>query len=728
MTSDTLCVADLTWLPWGADSPVLDGVQLQLEPGERVLLAGISGAGKSTLLRACAGLLGDHTLGELAGEVSLGGTPVVPGDGRMGFVAQQPFDSIVAETVGRDVAFGPENLGLPVSEIRQRVSQVLDLVGFPYGPDHPTGALSGGQAQRLALAGVLAMRPRWLLLDEPCAMLDAPSAQRLRAATAQLLNSTGAGLIVADHDLTSWQGIVTRLVVLDRGRIVADGPMETVVKREGEALQARGLWVPGAPEPEANAVSLPRMTNRPRVALEISGLTVDRVVPLSIGLRSRLPRRVLSDVNLRICPGEVVALRGESGAGKTTLIAAALGLVPRREGEVVVGESDPGRLTSPQLAARAGWVPQFAGGLASGNTVLAALTATPQALGWPAEQAEAAARRLLDVFGLATLATRHPLSLSGGEQRRLAVASAVLHGPALVVADEPTIGLDRHAWAAVAGVLLGAREAGAGILVATHDQALVRLTDREHHLRSPGSGSAAERVPRPGLAGQAGPLSMLLAAAILTGSGLLAHGLLPLGIGLSTLALVGAVLFGFRFPLRRLVPPLVAMASIAWSNWLLADPRAVTPAVEAALKVGFIVLPGVAVASCLEPTTLGDHLGARLRLPARPVLALVAALRRLDDLAGLWQEVSQVRRVRGLGPGRSPLARGREWATRCFALLVEAIRQAGRLTVAMDGRGYSAPGPRTWLEEAPWRWADWIVVLVATALAAVPHVFGYGGM
>lgn len=726
MTSSELRATSLTWLPLGANSPVLDDVQLQVAAGERVLLAGVSGAGKSTLLRACAGLLEEHTPGELTGEVSLAGVPVMPGDGRVGFVAQQPYDSIVAETVGRDVAFGPENLGLPVDEIRQRVSQALELVGFPYGPDHPTGALSGGQAQRLALAGVLAMRPCLLLLDEPCAMLDASSAQQLRAATAQVLESTGAGLMVADHDLASWQGIVTRLVVLDQGRIVADGPMTAVLKREGEGLRAKGLWVPGAPEPEVDMVSLPALMNRPRAALEVSGLTVDRVAPLSVGLRPRLPRRVLSDAGLRVCPGEAVALRGKSGAGKTTLITAALGLIPRLGGEVVVGEADPGQLTSRALAARAGWVPQFAEGLTTGDTVLASLMATPRALGWPPERAEVAARQLLEVLGLARLSGRHPLSLSGGEQRRLAVASAVLHGPGLVVVDEPTVGLDRHAWAAVAGVLLGAREAGAGVLVATHDEALVQLTNREHRLRSAGVGSVTTSATRPGLLGRAGPLSMLLGAAILTGSGLLARGLLPLGSGVAALVLVGAVLFGFRFPLRRLVPPLIAMASIAWSNWLLADPRAVAPAVEAALKVGFIVLPGVAVASCLAPATLGDHLGARLRLPARPVLALVAALRRLDDLAALWQELSQVRRVRGLAPGRSPLARGREWATQCFALLVEAIRQAGRLSVAMDGRGYAAPGPRTWLEGAPWGWADWGVVFTATALAAVPHVFGIG--
>ncbi len=718
MSAGDLLVEGLTWLPLGGDAPVLDGINLRIEPGERVLLAGTSGAGKSTLLRAMAGVLGEHVPGEQTGVVSLAAVPVTAGTGAVGFVAQQPFDSIVAETVGRDVAFGPENLGFPAAEIRRRVDEALELVGFPYGLNHPVDALSGGQAQRLALAGVLAMQPDVLLLDEPCAMLDASAATRLRAAVASVAERTGATLVVADHDLAAWQDIATRLVVLECGRIVVDGPMTEVLERDGAELLARGLWIPGAPDPEP--VTITPMVDARREVASASGLTVDRTAPLSITLRSRAPRRVLQGVGVRVEPGEVVALRGDSGAGKTTLISALLGLITRAGGEVAIGSADPGQLTSRELAAWTGWVPQFAEGLVVGDTVLSSLTATPLALGWSRERAEAAARQLLESLGLAQLVNRHPLSLSGGEQRRLAVASAVLHGPSLVAADEPTVGLDRGSWAAVAGALLAAREAGAGVLVATHDEVFVRLTNREHHLRTVNSAPEPPPARRPGVLGGAGPLSLLLSVTILTVAGLCAHGLWPLGVGFGALLVTGSALLGFRFPLGRLVPPVIAMASVAWSNWLLADPRVVAPAFEAALKVGFIVLPGVVVASCLEPTSLGDHLGGRLRLPARPVLALVAALRRIDGLAVLWRELSNARRVRGLGPGRSPLARARHWAALCFLLLVEAIRQAGRLSMAMDIRGYAAPGARTWLGEAPWNREDTVTVVIALALGAVP--------
>lgn len=719
----------LTWQPLGVDHPLLNNVDLEIGAGERVLLAGVSGAGKSTLLRAFAGVLEDHTPGELAGEVTVGGVPAAAGRGDVGLVGQQPFDSIVAETVGRDVAFGPENLGLPVAEIRGRVAEALELVDFPFRTGHSTAALSGGQAQRLALAGALAMKPDVLLLDEPGAMLDAPSAARLREAVNDVVTRTGATLVVADHDISGWAGIVERLVVIDSGCVLADGPFGDVLETEGARLLELGLWVPGAPDPEPVAVDLGGNTSRETGEVVARGITVDRRPPLTLrNTREDEPRRVLHDVDAELRQGELVVLNGDSGAGKSTLLAAFLGTLPVASGEVRISGDDPARLTSRQLASRAGWVPQFAEGLVVGDTVLSSLTVTALALGGDREDVETRARRLLAAVGLDGMEARHPLSLSGGEQRRLAVVSSVLHAPGVLLADEPTVGLDRLTWAAVTGVLISAREAGTGVLVATHDAALTRLANRRVRLPSPptdgeeGSPVARGGPASGGLLERTGPLSLLLGAVLLTASGVAAGGLLPLAIGVAALVVTGMVLPRFRFPPGRLVAPGIAIASIAWSNWLLSDPRAVEPALVAALRVAFIVLPGVVAASFLEPTALGDHLGGLLRMPSRPVLAVVAALRRLDGFAELWQEISRARRVRGVGPGRSPVSKVREWGALCLALLVESVRQAGRLTIAMDSRGYSAPGPRTWLGKAVWSREDTELVVIAASLAALPHL------
>ena len=577
------------------------------------------------------------------------------------------------------------------------------------------------------------MKPGVLLLDEPGAMLDAPSAARLREAVNDVVTRTGATLVVADHDIAGWDGIAERLVVIDSGCVLADGPFGEVLGTMGARLLELGLWVPGAPDPEPVAVDLGGNTSRETgdAMARARGITVDRRPPLTLrSTREDEPRRVLHDVDAELRQGELVVLNGDSGAGKSTLLAALLGTLPVASGEVRIGGDDPACLTSRQLASRAGWVPQFAEGLAVGDTVLSSLTATALALGQPRDDAEDRARRLLAAVGLDGMEDRHPLSLSGGEQRRLAVVSSVLHAPGVLLADEPTVGLDRVTWAAVTGVLLSAREAGTGVLVATHDAALTRLANRRIHLPSPPRGGEerspeTREGPEPGRPlERTGPLSLLLGAVILTASGVMAGGLLPLTIGVAVLVVTGMVLLRFRFPPGRLVAPGIAIASIAWSNWLLSDPRAVEPALVAALRVAFIVLPGVVAASFLEPTALGDHLGRLLRMPSRPVLAVVAALRRLDGFAELWQEISRARRVRGVGPGRSPVSKAREWGALCLALLVESVRQAGRLTIAMDSRGYSAPGPRTWLGEAVWGRRDTGLVVLAASLAVMPHLLG----
>ncbi|HZK60416.1 MAG TPA: ABC transporter ATP-binding protein, partial [Cryobacterium sp.] len=159
---------------------MLHEITLRALPGERILLAGPSGSGKSTLLRALAGVLTTTDSGDLGGVVTVDGQDPHGGGSPVGLLVQDPADAMVAQRVGRDVAFGPENIGLPRERIWPRVRAALDAVGFPYGIDHPVDAVSGGEAQRLALAGVLALGPRLVLLDEPTSMLDLFSAATVR--------------------------------------------------------------------------------------------------------------------------------------------------------------------------------------------------------------------------------------------------------------------------------------------------------------------------------------------------------------------------------------------------------------------------------------------------------------------------------------------------------------------------------------------------------------------
>ncbi len=241
-------VRDLTWRPFGRSRPVLDGLDLTIEPGERVLLAGPSGSGKSTLLRAVAGLLLTADAGELSGTVAVGGQAPQDVPGSVGLVLQDPGAGVVASSIGRDVAFGLENVSLPRGEMPSRVESALREVGLTMSPDSSPATLSGGESQRLALAGALVLEPSVLLLDEPTAMLDAATAADVRAVVADVVARRGLTLVVVEHRLDGWLDHVDRLVVLDAsGSVIADGePRRGPGRARGIACGAGHLG-PGRP-------------------------------------------------------------------------------------------------------------------------------------------------------------------------------------------------------------------------------------------------------------------------------------------------------------------------------------------------------------------------------------------------------------------------------------------------------------------------------------------------
>jgi energy-coupling factor transport system ATP-binding protein len=216
----------------------LTGVDLVVEPGERVLVTGASGSGKSTLLAAVAGLLA-HEAVEQTGELSLDGRR--PGDARdrLGMLAQDPDSQLVMTRAGDDVAFGLENAGVPTDEIWPRVDEALAAVGFGLGRDRPTQALSGGEKQRLVLAGALVRRPGLLLLDEPTAQLDGDGAALVRAAVARVVADRATTLLVVDHDAGPWLPLVDRVVEVVDGGLVEHGPNWRPQPR------AAGLHLPG---------------------------------------------------------------------------------------------------------------------------------------------------------------------------------------------------------------------------------------------------------------------------------------------------------------------------------------------------------------------------------------------------------------------------------------------------------------------------------------------------
>jgi energy-coupling factor transporter ATP-binding protein EcfA2 len=442
----------------------VSGLDLSISPGERVLLLGASGAGKSTLIHALAGVLGGEDEGEQQGQLLVGDRPAEHSRGRVGLVLQDPDSQVILAKVGDDVAFGCENLGVPRDEIWRRVHESLTSVGLNLPLDHSTNQLSGGQKQRLALAGVLAMRPGLVLLDEPTANLDPDGVTEVRDAVGRILTDTLSTFIVIEHRVDVWLDLVDRVIVLEPGGgVLADGTPQEVLTRHGASLAASGVWVPG------RTPAAPQ-----RIPFESKQLVL--ASDLTIGRRG-MPIQAHLDVALS--SGRSLAVTGPNGAGKTTLGLTLAGLLPPVSGTLDASGLARGLSPAPivwksrDLVSRIGSVFQDPEHQFVTGSVREELAVGPRAA--KVDPAEIA-RRVDEVSSrlrLDRLLAVNPFTLSGGEKRRLSVATALVSAPPLLVLDEPTFGQDARTWAELVQLLAELLNAGSSIVSITHDAAFV---------------------------------------------------------------------------------------------------------------------------------------------------------------------------------------------------------------------------------------------------------------
>jgi energy-coupling factor transport system ATP-binding protein len=460
------------WRHGDRPRPAVAGLELAIEPGERVLLLGASGAGKSTLLAGLAGVLGDAEDGDRTGELLIDGVHPEAARGRVGLVLQDPDGQTVLARVGDEVAFGCENLGLPREEIWVRVRQALEAVGLEVPLDHPTSELSGGQKQRLAIASVLAMRPGLLLLDEPTANLDPAGVIEVREAVERLVAARETTLIVVEHRVETWVELVDRVVVLEPGGGVrAEGAPDAVLGAQGVELAASGIWVPGR---HPMVVRGPRTATAPELVM---------AADLAVGRRrfgERVPRVAADGIDVSVLAGRTTAILGPNGAGKSTLGLTLAGLLTPVAGEVrasrVLADTlspAPIRWRSRELAARIGTVFQDPEHQFLRGTVREELEVGPRALKRPDAEVAAVRDRLAQRLRLTALLDANPFTLSGGEKRRLSVATALATAPRVLVADEPSFGQDALTWAELVRLLDELVAGGTALVTVTHDLALV---------------------------------------------------------------------------------------------------------------------------------------------------------------------------------------------------------------------------------------------------------------
>jgi len=424
-------VERLTFSYPGVELSALNDVSLQVEASEVVALLGPSGSGKSTLLRALAGLVPHFHGGRFDGRVEVAGRDTrrfSPADlaDEVASLFQDPEDQIVFGRVENEVAFGLENLGVLPSEIWPRTEEALAAVGALHLAERRTAELSGGELQRVCLASALAPRPRLLLLDEPTSQLDPDAAERFLG----LVGELGATTVLSEQRTGRALALADRVVFMEGGRILADA-----VRDDGLAWLA-----------EHRARYLPPQ------AASGSGSSGGEWVCRLDGIRFayRTGQEVLRGASLDVRRGEIVALEGPNGCGKTTLAKIAAGLLEPGSGVVV-------------RSGRAGYLSQDPGRYIVRDRVLDEV-----ALGVDGDQDRA--RAALDRVGLGWAGGRHPRDLSSGERERLGLAAVAVAEPELLVLDEPTRGIDPDRKAAIAEWLAEYAAAGRGVLVATHDR------------------------------------------------------------------------------------------------------------------------------------------------------------------------------------------------------------------------------------------------------------------
>lgn len=514
------------------------GLDLTIKAGQRVLLLGASGIGKSTILSGAAGLIGNDfvaknsaksqqtTLVEDAdGGVSEGcvlvdGVPVRRARGRVGLVLQDPDAQAIFQRLGDNVAFGPENMNVPRNEIWDRVRKSLKEVGLDGLQLHrSTSHLSGGQMQRLALAGALAMQPSVLLLDEPTANLDPDGTQQIVGAVRAVLDLTHATMVLVEHHAEPWIDMIDRVVVLglendeaangkaannetvhdddiarvasSRTVIVADGTPDEVFNRTDLDFEDLGIWLPERYKKNVKSSANESSVSNSSANAESSEKYYENCNPaegygevllftkdLAISHNSE---PIARHINLEFKAGQITALVGANGAGKSTLSLTLAGLLPAVSGEVVASDAlaqgangtDPMKWKSPDLAKRISYVFQNPEHQFACGSVLDEVMLGPLRTGVSADEARAKAQELLKRFRLARYAKANPYTLSGGEKRRLTVAASLAAAPRVLILDEPTFGQDRKTWLQIIRLIASLRSEGVSIIVVTHDRELV---------------------------------------------------------------------------------------------------------------------------------------------------------------------------------------------------------------------------------------------------------------
>ena len=474
-----LKLEDLSYRYQSRKQFTLHKINLQLEPGGMLLLAGRSGCGKSTLIKAISGLLHDQGQGELRGRIYLQGQEITSCSPEqigmlVGTVYQSPDDQLFAMNVADEVGFALENQGLAPAYIQQQVQETLRLVGLEGMEGHGIHQLSGGQRQRLALASILITKPKLLILDEPVSQMNPQGVAAFMELLLRLNREEGIGILMIEHRVNELAGYFQRLALMQDGRIIYDGPMEEAWS------QIQDVAAVGLREPQnvklCRLLKLSRLTSREEVLVSLlkkECRLLPQVTPVATavprgavllqaqGLRYTYPgatKATLQGLDFALQAGQITALMGFNGAGKSTLLDLIGGLNRVQEGRLSLAGQELSRCLG-----QIGYLRQEPDLMLLADTVL-------EELCWKNKSfSRARAEELLVKLNLQEYAQDFPLGLSKGQRLRLVLGAMLAKEPRLLLLDEPTTGQDEASLGEIKKLLLAFSQQGGSVFICTHD-------------------------------------------------------------------------------------------------------------------------------------------------------------------------------------------------------------------------------------------------------------------
>jgi energy-coupling factor transport system ATP-binding protein len=476
MNAPIISLNNLTYRYPVAGRPALSDFSLEVEEGEFLLVTGVSGAGKSTLLRVFNGLVPHFYGGEISGSVRVAGrNPIAAGPGEMsdvvGLVFQDPEAQFVAEMVEDELAFSMENAGLPIGTMRKRVEESLHALGIDHLRSRRVNTLSGGERQRVAIASVLTLQPRILVLDEPTSQLDPQSAEEVLDSLVKLNKDLGLTIILSEHRLERVVQHADRILYIDAdgspligppGQILAEIPLAPPIAQVAKLLGWRPL--PLTIKEARRFVALDDEGQRTKDESQAATINHQPAIALQDVWFGYGGREVLHGLSLAMRAGEITAIMGRNGAGKTTILKLVTGLLKPSRGRVSTLGLDTRQASLDAISRLVGYVPQQPDLLLFADSVQSEVDFTRKTHGLTPDGAEVLAGLDLTRYRLSD-----PRDLSVGERQRVALAAVLVGNPQALILDEPTRGLDYLQKDALASILRRLRDEGRAVILATHD-------------------------------------------------------------------------------------------------------------------------------------------------------------------------------------------------------------------------------------------------------------------